>query len=103
MSHLDLDAERAARREESEPFTVTIGGDEYTINGPAPLKVGLLLRRADFEGAVAALFGDDSEKVIDAGLTMTEFNQVVGAVSDHFLGAQEPGQGNRRASSSKKS
>lgn len=103
MSTLDLDAERAARRAETEPLQVTLGGVTYEL-WDTPLKVGMLLARADFHGAVAEMFGaDNAQAVLDAGITMPELNTIIAAAADHFLGARKAGQGNRRASSSKES
>ncbi len=102
MSRLDLDAVHQARREgegdDAERPVVILGGKEYTLplSPPAALLVGLgRLQKRNMGGAedmFRALFGDDLDSVLAAGLEIEDLEAIFGELYGMDLG-ESPASG----------
>lgn len=80
----DLDATRAANPR--EPFRFTFGGKQYWIDLPISFKALWAIRDGDVVALVPALFGDQADELIEAGLTADHVSRLV----EEMFQASEP-------------
>jgi len=99
MAVLDLDAERAARDEASDPLVVRLGGVDYTAEHEIPLRFDRLIREGELQAALALVFGDGPAGEIADQLTSPDLTALLRGMRDHALGATKAGAGEDAASS----
>lgn len=76
----DLDARRAARREaKGESFRLKFGGEVYNLPPELPVGIMSMFDDDDIEmmEIIRRLLGDETDRILAAGLTMEDFLEIV--------------------------
>lgn len=82
---INLDEIKAARSEKAgDPITVTFSGEEFTLPAEMPFEFVDRMAAGDLGGGAKALFGDQYDRFIALGPSMTDFTDLAERVSDLY-------------------